>query len=182
MSHDNDILSKEVQKIYGTRVVEEIQNKEPIIEDNDGDEVNDIIASLQSDNKPKEQIEIMELKDENLDQFILNYAGQMVKDSVEYIKELRDHYQLNSTPDEIKAFGEAVKASAAAVESLNKMSMTRQKIKAAKELKEMDCKAKLSENNGDKITFTRDQLFNAIINNTKDREKTEKIREDAIDI
>ena len=58
------------------------------------------------------------------------------------------------------------------------MSITRQKIKAAKELKEMDTKLKLEEKDNDKITFTRDQLFEMIMS----KKKQEGIQDEPIDL
>jgi len=184
---NNDILLKEIQKIYGTptdpQIKKELEEElptpvtleEPKTESSD---IDDILNNIPQSELKNNTTEILELKDENLDQFILNHAGQMVKDSVEYIKELKEHFQLNSTPDEIKAFSAAVEASAAAIESLNKMSITRQKIKAAKELKEMDTKLKLEEKDNDKITFTRDQLFEMIMS----KKKQEGIQDEPIDL
>lgn len=178
MSKNNDILSKEIQKIYGESISENnIKDvPDPINVTNKDSDINDILEHLQQNEEKQKPQDKFELKDENLDQFILNNAGQIIKDSVEYIRELREHYQLNSTPDEIKAFSVAVEASAAAIESLNKMSITRQKIKAAKELKEMDTKLKLEQKDNNQITFTRDQLFEMIIknNNSKNNEIMDK--------
>lgn len=186
---NNDILLKEIQKIYGEPETKELKNelkKEtpmPIEFKNEENDVDDILKHLQQNEKAQQPTEIFELKDENLDQFILNHAGQMVKDSVEYIKELKDHFQLNSTPDEIKAFSAAVEASASAIESLNKMSITRQKIKAAKELKEMDNKLKIEQKDNNQITFTRDQLFEMIMkNNQSNNKQSKQIQEQPIDI
>lgn len=184
--NDNDILLKEIQKIYGDPKSDEIKKEiieempKPIELNKNESDVDDILKQLQQNEEKQKPSEILELKDENLDQFILNHAGQMVKDSVEYIKELRDHFQLNSTPDEIKAFSAAVEASASAIESLNKMSITRQKIKAAKELKEMDTKLKLEQKDNNQITFTRDQLFEMIMKNNNQNHN--KIDEQAIDV
>ena len=100
---NNDILLKEIQKIYGEPETKELKNelkKEtpmPIEFKNEENDVDDILKHLQQNEKVQQPTEIFELKDENLDQFILNHAGQMVKDSVEYIKELKDHFQLLET-------------------------------------------------------------------------------------
>lgn len=173
----NDILLNEILK----STKPEPTNLSPNSDDNS---VNDIINSLSVPPQPIELPPVMTLKDEDLDQFIRDNAGQLIVDSLNYVRELKTAMGTNCSPKEIESIAEMIKATSAAIESLNKMSITRQKINSQEKLKIMDNQQKLENKDNDKITFSRDYVFNKLmeLHANKKSGESKKIDDPVVDV
>lgn len=156
----NDILLKEIIKSTKT---------EPTNFDNESSELNDILQKIEEPPVVKER-ETMELSEEELEKFIRNNAGQLIKEGLEYVRDLKEIRGTNVDAKEIEAIAEMIKATASAVESLNKISITKMKIKSAKEVKQLEAETQ----DHDKITITRDQLFKMAIEANKQNQQNIK--------
>ena len=165
-NNENDIILNEIKKDPNI----------PYTEVNNSD-IDELINNIKQQNKPV-LTPIIEVDKNQLEQFTINYASQLVKDSVEYISELKSNFGLNSSTEDIEAFASATKAAAAAVEALNKMSITKQKIDTAIKLQENKLKLK-SDDDNNKITITRDDLFKFL---SKQKTNNKKIEGDIVDI
>lgn len=107
-----------------------------------------------------------ELSAENLEKFVLDNSATLVTQSMEAVENLKDYIQAGASDKEILAFAEVVKASSSALESLNKLLQSKEKIKTSVELKEMDIKARKELNTQDNTTrllLSREDLMKQLI-------------------
>lgn len=126
-----------------------------------------ILDQLQSSltTKPPQSTKT-ELDAENLEKFVLDNSATLVTQSMEAVENLKDYIQAGASDREILAFAEVVKASSAALESLNKLLQSKEKIKTSVELKEMDIKARKEMNTQDnqtRLLLSREDLMKQLI-------------------
>jgi hypothetical protein len=125
-----------------------------------------ILDQLQSSLTTKQQPQETELTPENLEKFVLDKSATLVSQSMDAVDNLKDYIQAGASDKEIIAFAEVVKASSAALESLNKLLQSKEKIKSSKELKEMDIKARKEMNTVDnqtRLLLSREDLMKQLI-------------------
>jgi hypothetical protein len=125
-----------------------------------------ILDQLQSSLTTKQQPQETELTPENLEKFVLDKSATLVTQSMDAVDNLKDYIQAGASDKEIIAFAEVVKASSAALESLNKLLQSKEKIKSSKELKEMDIKARKEMNTVDnqtRLLLSREDLMKQLI-------------------
>ena len=158
MNNENDILLNEIKKNPDIPYIAAEDENTTKCDEESTSEIDNLINNIKQQNKQTLN-PIIEVDKNQLEQFTINYASQLVKDSVEYISELKNNFGLNSSTEDIEAFASATKAAAAAVEALNKMSITKQKIDASIKLQNDKLKLKLEDHDNEKITITRDDLF-----------------------
>lgn len=106
------------------------------------------------------------LKKEELEQFILNNTGRLINDSMETIDSIKDFIISAPEPEDVHSLAELYKASTGAIEALNKILLQQQKSNTQIAVKTMDIQSKqaLAETKDkDKITFTRDEIFEQLI-------------------
>lgn len=107
--------------------------------------VNDIINQIKSQSQTIKKVEKEQktLSKEDLEKFVIDNAATVVNDSVEMIQGIKD--VLMTCPADsklIESTAELVKAVTGAIDSLSKLKLSDDKIKASKELKQMDIDAK----------------------------------------
>jgi hypothetical protein len=88
---------------------------------------------------------------------------------MEAVDNLKDYIQAGASDKEITAFAEVVKASSTALESLNKLLQTRDRIKSSTQLKEMDIKARKELNvidNSTKLLLSREEIIKQLLNDS----------------
>jgi hypothetical protein len=109
------------------------------------------------------------LTPEELEQFLLTNAATLIRDSVQTVGELRTQIGPGSDPKELTGFAEIIKATSQALESLNRVYVTREKSKNAKEIKQMDIDSKqkiVEDINNTRILMNREDLLKQLIENT----------------
>jgi len=129
-----------------------------------------ILDQLQSSLTTKQQPQETELTPENLEKFVLDKSATLVTQSMDAVDNLKDYIQAGASDKEIIAFAEVVKASSAALESLNKLLQSKEKIKSSKELKEMDIKARKEMNTVDnqtRLLLSREDLMKQLITDSE---------------
>lgn len=137
--------------------------------DADLDKIGDsILDQLQNSltTKTPPPVSQQELSPENLEKFVLDKSATLVVQSMEAVDNLKDYIQAGASDKEITAFAEVVKASSAALESLNKLLQTRDRIKSSTQLKEMDIKARKELNvidNSTKLLLSREELIKQLL-------------------
>ena len=108
-----------------------------------------------------------ELKKENLEEFILKYAGRLVKDGVELVEDLKATFSQSLDPREIESLAETFKGVSGALNILKALQVSKEKSKTSKELKTMEIEAK-KERIEDKeikgLRINRDELFKKLLN------------------
>lgn len=106
------------------------------------------------------------LTNENLEEFVLQQTATLVNQSMEAVDNLKDYIQAGVSDREITAFAEVVKASSAAIETLNKLLIAREKNKLTSELKEKDIQARKELNTQDnqtRLLLSREDLMKQLI-------------------
>jgi len=111
--------------------------------------------------KPK-----FELHKEDLEQFILNNTGRLISDSMETIDSIKEFIISAPEPEDVHSLAELYKASTGAIEALNKILLQQQKSQTQITVKTMDIqsKAALIEQKSDKISFTREEIMDKLVN------------------
>ena len=136
-------------------------------------DLNDLTDSLQKSfttikNADKERkASDDELKKENLEEFILKYAGRLVKDGVELVDDLKTTFTQSLDPREIESLAETFKGVTGALNILKDLQVSKEKSSTSKELKTMEIEAKKERLEQQKDTnvlkFGRDELFKKLL-------------------
>lgn len=106
------------------------------------------------------------LNKDELEQFILNNTGRLINDSMETIDSIKEYIISAPEPEDVHSLAELYKASTGAIEALNKILLQQQKSNTQIAVKTMDIQSKQAladSKDKDKITFTRDEIFDQLI-------------------
>ena len=133
------------------------------------DSIDDLLSELQSSTQVGRDIEKQDdfkLEKEDLENFLLQYSGKLIKGSVDYVEEVKQF--ITSAPDakDVESLSKLVGAAAAAIETLNKIHISDQKAKSTKELKVMDIESKKALQQQDtetKLLLNREELMKQLI-------------------
>jgi|TARA_X000001316_G_C921217_1_gene35542 poly-D-alanine transfer protein DltD len=137
------------------------------------DVVGDLLEQLKGTTKVKRDLEEsnLNLSKENLEDFLLQYSGKLIKGSVDYVEDVKQF--ITSAPDskDLEALSKLVGASAAAIESLNKIHISNKSNENKKEIKQMDIESKreLQNNNNQLLglTLNREELLKKLLNDAE---------------
>jgi len=143
------------------------------MDDQTDDAVDDLISQLQGNVQVARDIETKEefkLNKEELEDFLLQHSGKLIKGSVDFVDDVKQF--ITSAPDakDLEAFSKLVGASAAAIESLNKILMSNKKIEATEKLKIMDIESKKQLQDSDneaKLLLNREELMKQLLDNAQ---------------
>ena len=135
--------------------------------------VDDLISQLKGTAAVSKELKKDEfnLDKEELENFLLNYSGKLIKGTVDYVEEVKQF--ITSAPDsrDVDALSKLVGASASAIESLNKILLQDKANEAKIQVKQMDIESKkeLQEKNNERlgITINREELLNKLIDDAK---------------
>tara|TARA_E500000318_G_C3536242_1_gene202678 strand:- start:49 stop:501 length:453 start_codon:yes stop_codon:yes gene_type:complete len=135
--------------------------------------VDDLISQLKGATKASKEIENNEfnLDKEELEKFLLNYSGKLIKGTVDYVEEVKQF--ITSAPDsrDVDALSKLVGASASAIESLNKILLQDKANEAKIQVKQMDIESKkeLQEKSNERLglTINREALLKQLIDDAK---------------
>tara|TARA_E500000318_G_scaffold110878_1_gene127536 strand:+ start:113 stop:571 length:459 start_codon:yes stop_codon:yes gene_type:complete len=152
------------------------------MDDQTDDAVDDLISQLQGNVQVARDIETKEefkLNKDELEDFLLQHSGKLIKGSVDFVDDVKQF--ITSAPDakDLEAFSKLVGASAAAIESLNKILMSNKKIEATEKLKIMDIESKKQLQDSDneaKLFLNREELMKQLLDNAQiiDADVTDK--------
>jgi gamma-glutamylcyclotransferase (GGCT)/AIG2-like uncharacterized protein YtfP len=139
------------------------------VEDNeDTNDVGTLLDQLKENNQLVKSARKNDFKLDkaDLEQFILNNTGRLIEDSMETIATIKQYVVSAPEPDDVHSLAELYKASTSAIEALNKILIQQQKSNTQVAIKTMDIQSKqqLSNEEQQKITFTRDEIFEKLIN------------------
>lgn len=130
------------------------------------DEVDDIISQIrnQSKNLKESKAEHPDLIKDNLEEFIIVNAGKVVNHSLEMVENLKLEVQAGADSKLIESISELIKATTSAIDSLSKLKIADDKIKAQKEITQMNIDSKTTkddENNNStpRLSFTRSEIL-----------------------
>lgn len=110
-----------------------------------------------------------ELKKEDLEQFVLNNTGRLIQDSMDTIDNIKQYIVAAPEPEDVHSLAELYKASTGAIEALNKILLQQQKSETQLTVKTMDIQAKqaLAEKKDDQHTFTREEIFQQLLDSAQ---------------
>lgn len=140
------------------------------------EELNEMVGDLlnqltEAQTKVKEaEKEKDPLKKEEIEKFVVEKGGKLVEDSLEMIKNVKDYIMSSPEAKDVDAFASLIAATTTAIDTLNKLVMTDKKSETLIKAKQMDIEAKkeLQQNENDvKLLATREQIFKALIADTK---------------
>ena len=135
--------------------------------------VDDLLSQLKGASVNRKELEKNEfnLDKEELEKFLLNYSGKLIKGTVDYVEEVKQF--ITSAPDsrDVDALSKLVGASASAIESLNKILLQDKANEAKIQVKQMDIESKkeLQDKNNERLglTVNREELLNQLIDDAK---------------
>jgi hypothetical protein len=147
-------------------------------------DVDSIISQLKDRNKSMKKAarEMTTLNKEDIEKFIIDNAAAVVTHSLEMIEDMKDITIAGGESEAIEAMAELVKATTGAIDSLSKLKLADDKIKAQKQLKEMDINSKKIGDSGvgaSGIYISREELIKELVKTSSD---PEKIEEPTIDV
>tara|TARA_R110002051_G_scaffold101752_3_gene172729 strand:+ start:213 stop:653 length:441 start_codon:yes stop_codon:yes gene_type:complete len=134
--------------------------------------VNDIISQLKQNNKAaKTPIEESVLNKEDLEDFIIQNSGKLIKRSLSIVENVNDY--ISSAPEnrDVAALAELIKASSAAIETLNKLHTSKARNDTQVVVKQMDINSKERLNivdNQTKMLLSRDDIMKALVDKDDD--------------
>ena len=139
------------------------------MDDDMTDSIDDLLSELQSSTQIARDVEKQDdfkLDKEDLENFLLQYSGKLIKGSVDYVEDVKQF--ITSAPDarDVESLSKLVGAAAAAIETLNKIHISDQKAKSTKELKIMDIESKQALQQQDtetKLLLNREELLKNLI-------------------
>ena len=139
------------------------------MDDDMTDSIDDLLSELQSSTHIARDVEKQDdfkLDKEDLENFLLQYSGKLIKGSVDYVEDVKQF--ITSAPDarDVESLSKLVSAAAAAIETLNKIHISDQKAKSTKELKIMDIESKQALQQQDtetKLLLNREELMKQLI-------------------
>jgi len=154
-----------------------MNNDEDIFFDDDDvdDEVENIISQIKNQTKILNQPvkEPDPLKKEDLENFVITNAGKIVNHSLEMVEKMKIEVIAGADAKLIESVSELVKATTSAIESLSKLKLSDDKIKAQREIAQMNIDSKTSKGEDDdtpRLTFTRNDILK-LLDNRNDPKK-----------
>ena len=133
--------------------------------------VDDLVGQFKGVNQVKKKKDDLQISDETLKDFLYKYSGKLIKDSVEVVDDIKDF--ITAAPDsrDLEALSKLIGASAAAIETLNKIQIADEKNKTQVGIKAMDIEAKkelnLQKAEDHVLTMNREELIDKLISKAK---------------
>lgn len=135
--------------------------------------VNDLLSQLKGASVAQKELQKDEfnLDKDELEKFLLNYSGKLIKGTVDYVEEVKQF--ITSAPDskDVDALSKLVGASASAIESLNKILLQDKANEAKIQVKQMDIESKkeLQQENQKSLglTINREELLKQLLDDAK---------------
>jgi len=141
-------------------------------------DVDDIISQLKNQGKSLKTVEKEKphLSKDDVEKFILDNASSVVVDCVAMLQSLGEEVRAGGDPKLVESVAEIAKAATIAIEALSRLKLSDDKIKAQKDIKQMDIDSKVvkedaSENKG--IYLSREEMLKHLFK-SKEPEKIEQ--------
>ncbi len=153
------------------------------MDDVPGHDVGDLIDQLQNADKyikkPEVAEEKFDLDKEDLEKFILNNAGKLIKQSVEIVGDVKQYVETAPEHRDVVSLAELIKASSSAIESLSKVLVQDKRDKTQRDVKQMDIQGKKELLQGEfnaKVMLSRDDVMKELMKDVN------KVQDDIVDI
>lgn len=141
-----------------------IEDEDNFLDDDVDNEVENIISQIKNQTKHLNQPikEPDPLTKEDLENFVITNAGKIVNHSLEMVEKMKIEVIAGADAKLIESVSELVKATTSAIESLSKLKLSDDKIKAQKEIAQMNIDSKTTkadDDNTPRLTFTRNDIL-----------------------
>ena len=148
------------------------------MEDIPSHDIGDLVDQLKNAEKylkkPEKAEEDFNLDPEELEKFILNNAGKLVKKSIDMVDEVKQYVETAPESRDVSSLSELINASSSAIETLSKILVQNKRDKTQKEVKQMDIDGKKQLMQGEfnaKIMLSRDDVMNELFKKVEAEEK-----------
>ena len=148
------------------------------MDDLPGHEIGDLVDQLKNAEqflkKPEKAQEEFDLNPEELEKFILNNAGKLVKKSIDMVDEVKQYVETAPESRDVSSLSELINASSSAIETLSKILVQNKRDKTQKEVKQMDIDGKKQLMQGEfnaKMMLSRDDVMNELFKKVDKEEK-----------
>ena len=148
------------------------------MDDLPGHEIGDLVDQFKNAEqflkKPEKAEEEFNLNPEELEKFILNNAGKLVKKSIEMVDEVKQYVETAPESRDVSSLSELINASSSAIETLSKILVQNKRDKTQKEVKQMDIEGKKQLMQGEfnaKMMLSRDDVMNELFKKVDKEEK-----------
>ena len=148
------------------------------MEDIPGHDIGDLVDQLKNAEKylkkPEKAEEEFNLDPEELEKFILNNAGKLVKKSIDMVDEVKQYVETAPESRDVSSLSELINASSSAIETLSKILVQNKRDKTQKEVKQMDINGKKQLMQGEfnaKMMLSRDDVMNELFKKVEAEEK-----------
>jgi len=148
------------------------------MDDLPGHEIGDLVDQLKNAEqflkKPEKAEEQFDLNPEELEKFILNNAGKLVKKSIDMVDEVKQYVETAPESRDVSSLSELINASSSAIETLSKILVQNKRDKTQKEVKQMDIDGKKQLMQGEfnaKMMLSRDDVMNELFKKVDKEEK-----------
>ena len=140
------------------------------------DEVQDMVGSLidqlKENNQVVEKIKSVRepLKKEELEDFVREKGAELIEDALDMVATVKDFIISAPNAEDVEALSGLINATAAAMDTLNKINIQDKKTDTSIKLKTMEIKAKKELQEADagvKIMLTREEALKTLVNNAK---------------
>ena len=147
------------------------------MDDIPGHEIGDLVDQLKNADqylkKPEKAKEEFNLDPEELEQFVLNNAGSLVKKSIDMVDEVKQYVETAPESRDVSSLSELINASSSAIETLSKILLQNKKDKTQRTVKQMDIDGKKQLMQGEfnaKMMLSRDDVMNELFSKVKEEE------------
>lgn len=134
--------------------------------------VNDLIDQIKLSTVETKKVvkENPEITKENLEEFVLNSTGRLVKQGLEIVEGVKEYVMNNPESREVMALSEALKAVASALSVVKDIQVTQMKKDSSLEIKKLEIESRKQLKNADvqaKFLMSRDEIFKKIMEEAK---------------
>jgi len=148
------------------------------MDDIPGHDIGDLVDQLKNAEKylkkPEKAEQEFNLDPEELEKFILNNAGKLVKKSIEMVDEVKQYVETAPESRDVSSLSELINASSSAIETLSKILVQNKRDKTQKEVKQMDIDGKKQLMQGEfnaKVMLSRDDVMKELFAKVEKEEK-----------
>lgn len=147
----------------------------------DDDILDDLLGQLKENTSFNSKViknhEHFDLPKEELEKFILNTSGRLVKDSLDMIDIVKERVAGAAEPEDVASLSELFKASTSTIEALNKILIQDKKAVASITIKQMDIESKkelAANENKNKMLASREEMLEQLVKDAKLIDVTEE--------
>lgn len=90
----------------------------------------------------KEEDASTPMTEEEISAFVLKYSATIIKKSTEAFSDLKDAVVAGGNPEDVSSMAELINATTTAISEMNKIALQNKKLKASKEIAQMQIEAK----------------------------------------